>query len=112
VTCSAIVRSIGPAGRAGSSTGGAASGIVRAGDPQQYDVDRQPATGDEARNIGNIGRHDIVGAADKKPPSGAGAAQGGDGDIRMTGGKAVAEGSAERTRGTVSNVPPEHRAAA
>jgi hypothetical protein len=68
------------------------SGIVRAPHLQQYDVDRQAAAGDEARNIGNIGRHDIVGAPGKKPPSGAGAAQGGDRDIRMTGGKAVAEG--------------------
>ena len=68
------------------------SGFVRAADLQQHDVDRQAATGDEARNIGNIGRHDVVGAPGKKPPSGAGAAQGGDGDVRMTGGKAVAEG--------------------
>ena len=68
------------------------SGIVRAPHLQQYDVDRQAAAGDEARNIGNIGWHDIVGAPGKKPPSGAGAAQGGDRDIRMTGGKAVAEG--------------------
>jgi hypothetical protein len=46
----------------------------------------------KARNIGNIGRYDIVGARGKKPPPGAAAAQGGDRDIRMTGGKAVAEG--------------------
>ena len=71
---------------------GLVNGILRAADLQQYDVDRQAATGDEARNIGNVGRHDIVGAPGKKPPSGAGAAQGGDREIRMTGGKAVAEG--------------------
>jgi hypothetical protein len=53
------------------------SGIIRAADLHQYDVDRQPAAGDEPRNIGNIGRHNIVGAPGKKPPSGAGAAQGG-----------------------------------
>ena len=68
------------------------SGIVRAADLQHYDVDRQAAAGDEARNVRNIGRHDVVGATGKKSPTGAGATQGGDRDIRMTGGEAVAEG--------------------
>ena len=31
------------------------------------DVDRQQATGYEATNIGNIGRHDVVGAAGHYP---------------------------------------------
>jgi hypothetical protein len=69
-----------------------ASGIVRSAHLQQYDVDRQAPAGNEARNIGNIGRHYVVGALSKKSPSSAGAAQGCDGDVRMTGGKAVAEG--------------------
>jgi len=74
-----------------AESGIVSSGIVRAAYLQQYDVDRQPAAGDEARNIGNIGRHDVAGALSKKPPSGASTAQGGNGDIRMTGGKAVAK---------------------
>ena len=40
-------------------------GFVRAADLQQHDVDRQQAAGYEAANIGNIGRHDVVGGRRK-----------------------------------------------
>ena len=66
--------------------------LVRTADLQQHDVDRQAAVGDETADIGNVGRHDIVGAVREKPPSGAGAAQRGDGDVRVPGGERVAEG--------------------
>ena len=41
--------------------------FVRAADLQQHKVDRQTATGYQAADIGNIGRHDVVGAIGKKP---------------------------------------------
>jgi hypothetical protein len=47
--------------------------FVRAADLQQHKVDRPTATGYQAADIGNIGRHDVVGAIGKKPPPGAGA---------------------------------------
>jgi hypothetical protein len=144
-TWSAMARSIRPAGRVGSSIGGAAAGtstsiavgsiaaspwaprqfgvdlrdyqprpadrrvqmldaepgivtprFVRAADLQQHDVDRQAATRYQAANIGNIGRHDVVGAGGEKPPPGAGAAQCGDGDVGVVGAEAVAEGQREK----------------
>src|ERR1700724_4917580 len=70
--------------------------FVRASDLHQHDVDRQAAIGYEAANIGNIGRDDVVGAAGEKPPPGAGAAQCGDGDVRVVGGEAIAEGQREK----------------
>src|ERR1700730_5138169 len=71
-------------------------GFVWAADLQQHDVDRQAATGYQAANIGNIGRHDVVGAVGEKPPPGAGAAQCGDSDVRVVGGEAVTEGQREK----------------
>ena len=71
-------------------------GFIRATDLQQHDIDRQAATGYKAANIGNIGRNDVVGAIGEKPPPGAGAAQCGDGDVRVVGGEAVAEGQREK----------------
>src|SRR5260370_24052189 len=68
--------------------------FVRAADLQQHKVDRQTATGYQAADIGNIGRHDVVGAIGKKPPPGAGAAQ--CGDVGVVGGEAVAEGQREK----------------
>ena len=70
--------------------------FVRTADLQQHDVDRQAATGYQAADIGNIGRHDVVGAAGEKPPPGAGAAQCGDGDVGVAGAKAVAECQREK----------------
>src|ERR1700731_879356 len=71
-------------------------GFVRAADLQQHKLDRQTATGYQAADIGNIGRHDVVGAIGKKPPPGAGAAQCGDGEVGVVGGEGVAEGQREK----------------
>jgi hypothetical protein len=57
-------------------------------------IGRRPL--DQAADIGNIGRHDVVGAIGKKPPPGAGAAQCGDGDVEVVGGEGVAEGQREK----------------
>jgi len=67
-------------------------------------LDTRPA------NIGNIGRHDVVGAAGEKPSPGAGAAQRGDGDVGVAGGEGVAEGQREKRRGMADSAPPGHRA--
>ena len=65
--------------------------LVRTADLQQNYVNRQAASGDQTADIGNIRRHYVIGAPDKKPPPGAGAAQRGDGDVGMAGSKCLAE---------------------
>ena len=65
--------------------------LVRTADLQQNNLDRQAASGDETADIGNISRHYVVGAAGKKPPPGAGAAQCGDCDVGMAGRECLAE---------------------
>src|SRR6202022_32850 len=77
---------------------------------------RQAATGYQAANIGNIGRHDVVGAIGEKPPPGAGAAQCGDRDVGVVGAKGVAEGHREKQaewrtalRLSVEQAGEEHR---
>src|SRR6202011_2494549 len=74
------------------------------------------ATGYQAANIGNIGGYDVVGAAGKKPPPGAGAAQCGHCDVGVVGAKGVAEGQREKhaewrtaLRLSVEQAGEEHR---
>jgi hypothetical protein len=69
--------------------------FVRAADLQQNYVDRQAASGDETADIRNISRHYVIGAAGKKTPPGAGAAQCGERDVGMAGGECFAEGQRE-----------------
>jgi hypothetical protein len=70
---------------------GCGSGVIL----QQHDVDGEPASHDQARQVGNIRRDHVASPAGEKPPAGAGAAERGHRHLRMTGAKRFAEGQRE-----------------
>jgi hypothetical protein len=68
---------------------------IWAAELQQHDVDGEPASHDQAGQVGNIRRDHVTGSAGKEPPAGAGAAERGHRHLGMTGAERIAEGQRE-----------------